>query len=165
MFAEFRFRSKNAIPTVEYCCFWYKVLIPNETQKVTFEFDREFLTFEQHLYSEFITTDLKQNLFGAFDNVFTGVRIRGWFIRFWQCMWNKIHKTFSKTRQKYIINDWKSRHLMALIFSLLVKIFDEWMLQCFFYEELLLPLVNYFEPSWGSKDKLKKIYVVCLCLI
>lgn len=84
MFAELGFRSKTAIPIEEHCGLWYKVLVPNETQKATFEFDRELLNSEQHLYSEFITTDVEQYLFGAFDNVFKGIRIRGCFIRFGQ---------------------------------------------------------------------------------
>lgn len=89
---------------MEHCCLWYKVFIPNETQKVTFQFDRELLNVEQYLYSEFITTDHEQYLFGAFDNVITGIRIRGCFVRFGRCVWSKI-QNLSKTRQKYMIND------------------------------------------------------------
>ncbi|KAF0707056.1 Uncharacterized protein FWK35_00036525 [Aphis craccivora] len=77
------------------------------------------------------------------------------FFHFGQCLWRKI-QNLPDIRQKYVNNadfSLKIKQLMALAFipvSHVVDTFNKLMSQQLFEdnEELLLPLIDYFEQTW-----------------
>jgi hypothetical protein len=102
-------------------------------------------------------TDFEPALFGAFAEIYEGIRSRGCFFHFGQCLWRKIQQ--NPDLQKKYTDDkdpdfsLKLRQLMALAFvpeADVIDKFEELMASPFFIEneDLLRPFTDYFEDTW-----------------
>lgn len=100
-------------------------------------------------------TDYEPALYKTFLDHFEEIEIRGCNFHFAQCVWRKI-QTFPDVRARYVSEPDFSRsvrQLLALAFvpsDNVIDSFEKLMDTSFFLEneDILRPLVNYFEDTW-----------------
>lgn len=143
----------NVIPSVF-------ALLPNKTQATYSRLFRELKTLRPRLRPTTIMVDFERAAINAIQEEFPDVRIRGCFFHFTQCLWRNMQ---GAGLQQIYTEDANFalhlRQLAALAFvpeENVVATFEE-LLDSEFYtqnENLLLPLINYFEDVWiGRLDR------------
>ncbi|XP_072397919.1 uncharacterized protein [Diabrotica undecimpunctata] len=140
-------RYSNVIPTVY-------ALLTNKTQETYTRVFQQLKVLNPALRPLTIMMDFERAAMNAAQTEFPNVRIRGCFFHFSQCMWRHIQSAGLQRRN--IENPDFALHLRqltALAFvpdNHVVRVYEE-LLNSDFYtqnEELLVPLINYFEDTW-----------------
>ncbi|XP_072377879.1 uncharacterized protein [Diabrotica undecimpunctata] len=143
-------RYSNVIPTVF-------ALLTNKTQETYTRVFQQLKVLNPALRPLTIMMDFERAAMNAAQTEFPNVRIRGCFFHFSQCMWRHIQS--AGLQRRYIENPDFALHLRqltALAFvpdNHVVRVYEE-LLNSDFYtqnEELLVPLINYFEDTWVGR--------------
>jgi hypothetical protein len=132
-------------------------LLPNKTKETYKRLLEQLNRLKPSLKPASVMTDFEPALFGAFAEIYEGIRSRGCFFHFGQCLWRKIQQ--NPDLQKKYTDDkdpdfsLKLRQLMALAFvpeADVIDKFEELMASPFFIEneDLLRPFTDYFEDTW-----------------
>lgn len=133
------------------------VLVPNKQRSTYNRILTQLIDLKRELKPVSVMTDYETALYSAFQSAFPGVRIRGCFYHFGQCFWRRIQqepdiqaKYRDDTDPDFQIH---LKTLMSLAFVPVPDVIETFMelLETSFFkdnENLLSPLVNYFEDTW-----------------
>lgn len=141
-------KQNTVIPT----CF---ALLPSKTQENYNEVLNALKLLKPSINPKSILTDFEQGAINAFKECFPVIQTRGCHFHMSQCIWRKI-QTISAVQEKYKSDSEFSiqiRLLAALAYVPVSKVVDGFqkLVESDYYqehEEILQPLLDYFEDTW-----------------